>query len=180
MEGWTNEYKEELAMEMAVKSAEKAARSAALASFLHGFFGALPHGDVTHGGGIKTKPSRDGFHVNGSYVTFRGYFAIPLGFSRDGAYMGEEAESDAARGAQTQARRSQPGARAGLVSGHLVAPLHLPFWLWLRDRIIRCWVFVPCNFENISFRTFLKYKNSRKQELALWHLLNRLVPEYAK
>ena len=56
MEGWTTEYKEELAMEMAVKSAEKAARSAALASFLHGFFGALPHGDVIHGGGIGTLP----------------------------------------------------------------------------------------------------------------------------
>jgi len=33
--------------------------------------------------------------------------------------------------------------------------------------------------ENISLRTFLKYKNSRKQELALWHLVNRLVPENA-
>src|SRR4051812_48222023 len=40
--------------------------------------------------------------------------------------------------------------------------------------------FVPCNSENISCRTFLKYKNSRKQELALWHLVNRLVPESAK
>src|SRR4051794_4753604 len=61
-----------------------------------------------------------------------------------------------------------------------MAPLHLPFWLWLRDGIIRCWVFVPCNSENISCRTFLKYKNSRKHELALWHLVNRLVPENAK
>src|SRR4051795_4844996 len=52
--------------------------------------------------------------------------------------------------------------------------------MWLRDRIIRCWVFVPCNSENISCRTFLKYKNSRKQELTLWHLVNRLVPVNAK
>ena len=57
MGGWTTEYKEELAMEMAVKTAEKAARSAALASLLHGFFGALPHGDVIHGGGIRTLPN---------------------------------------------------------------------------------------------------------------------------
>jgi hypothetical protein len=35
------------------------------------------------------------------------------------------------------------------------------------------------NSENISCITFLKYKNSRKQELALWHLANRLVPENA-
>src|SRR3954451_24363465 len=87
-----------------------------------------------------SEPSRDGFRVDIDYGNFHGYFAIPLGFSRDGAYMGKGAESEAARGAQTQGRRGQPGARAGLVSGHLVAPLHLPFWLWLRDGIIRCWV----------------------------------------
>src|SRR4051794_28854623 len=33
--------------------------------------------------------------------TFRGCMATPLGFSRDGEYIGERAESDAARGAQT-------------------------------------------------------------------------------
>jgi hypothetical protein len=39
--------------------------------------------------------------------------------------------------------------------------------------------FVSSNSENISYTTFLKYKNSRKQELSLWHLVNRLVPENA-
>jgi hypothetical protein len=39
--------------------------------------------------------------------------------------------------------------------------------------------FVSSNSENISCTTFLKYKNNRKQELALWHLVNRLVPENA-
>jgi hypothetical protein len=39
--------------------------------------------------------------------------------------------------------------------------------------------FVSSNSENIYYTTFLKYKNSRKQELALWHLINRLVPENA-
>jgi hypothetical protein len=39
--------------------------------------------------------------------------------------------------------------------------------------------FVSSNFENISCTTFPKYKNSRKHELALWHLVNRLVPENA-
>jgi hypothetical protein len=37
--------------------------------------------------------------------------------------------------------------------------------------------FVSFNSENISCVTFLKYKNNKKQELALWHLVNRLVPE---
>jgi hypothetical protein len=39
--------------------------------------------------------------------------------------------------------------------------------------------FVSSNSENISCVTFLKHKNRRKQELALWHLVNRLVPENA-
>ena len=41
-------------MEMAEKTAEKAARSAALASLLHGFFGALPHGDGSMGEADRT------------------------------------------------------------------------------------------------------------------------------
>jgi hypothetical protein len=39
--------------------------------------------------------------------------------------------------------------------------------------------FISSNSENISCITFLKYKNNRKQELALWHLVNRLVPKNA-
>jgi hypothetical protein len=39
--------------------------------------------------------------------------------------------------------------------------------------------FVSSNSKYISCTTFLKYKNSRKHELALWHLVNRLVPENA-
>jgi hypothetical protein len=39
--------------------------------------------------------------------------------------------------------------------------------------------FVSSNSENICYTIFLKYKNCRKQELALWHLVNRLVPENA-
>jgi hypothetical protein len=44
---------------------------------------------------------------------------------------------------------------------------------------IRSMAFVTSNSENISLSDFLKQKNSRKQELALWHLVNRLVPENA-
>jgi hypothetical protein len=52
--------------------------------------------------------------------------------------------------------------------------LRLSFGLRLRVRS-----FVLSNSENISCITFLKYKNSRKQELALWHLVNMVVPENA-
>ena len=72
---------------------------------------------------------------------------------------------------QTQARRGQAWARAWALYGPLQALLHFILWLRLRYGEIRLWVFVPCNSENISCTTFLKYKNSRKQELALRHLL---------
>jgi hypothetical protein len=38
-------------------------------------------------------------------------------------------------------------------------------------------VFVSSNFENISSVAFLKTKTAENRELALWHLVNRLVPE---
>jgi hypothetical protein len=63
--------------------------------------------------------------------------------------------------------------------GCLSALLHLFFGLRVRDSKIGTLVFVSSNFENIFCTTFLKYKNSRKQELALWHLVNRLVPQNA-
>jgi hypothetical protein len=39
--------------------------------------------------------------------------------------------------------------------------------------------FVLSNSENISGVTFLKHKAAENRELALWHLVNRLVPENA-
>ena len=62
----------------------------------------------------------------------------------------------------------RPRASPGLV---LLA--HGVFW-WNRD--VR---WFSSNSENISRLVFLKWKNSRKQELTLWHLVNRLVPENA-
>ena len=47
----------------------------------------------------------------------------------------------------------------------------------VRDRKIGPLDFVSSNSENISVTIFLKYKNNRKQELTLWLLVNRLVPE---
>jgi hypothetical protein len=39
--------------------------------------------------------------------------------------------------------------------------------------------FVSSNSENISYVAFLKHKNNKNGELALWHLVSRLVPENA-
>src|SRR3954453_7889107 len=66
------------------------------------------------------------------------------------------------------------------MSGPLQALQQLPFWLPESSRILGTLAFVWSNSENISYVTFLKHKNSRKQELALRHLVNRLVPENAK
>jgi hypothetical protein len=83
----------------------------------------------------------------------------------------------AARGAHTMAWRGQGWGRTTLWCGRLLAGLRLPFGLRLRASKIGTSAFVSSNSENIYCITFLKYKNSRKQELALWHLVNRLVPE---
>ena len=71
------------------------------------------------------------------------------------------------------------GARAAPWCGCPVAPLRLSSGLRVRVGKIGGSVQVSSNSENISRLVFLEYKNSRKQELALWHLVNRLVPENA-
>jgi hypothetical protein len=69
----------------------------------------------------------------------------------------------------------------------LAAPPHGEAALWppsgspsvlvLRPGKIGVWVFVLSNSENISYVAFLKHKTAENRELALWHLVNRLVPE---
>ena len=71
------------------------------------------------------------------------------------------------------------GGRAATWCGCLPCLLRVSFGLRVRDRKIGTSGFISSNSENIFRTTFLKYKNNRKQELALWHLFNRLVPENA-
>jgi hypothetical protein len=40
-------------------------------------------------------------------------------------------------------------------------------------------VLVSSNSKNISYVAFLKHKTAENRELALWHLVNRLVSEIA-
>jgi hypothetical protein len=63
--------------------------------------------------------------------------------------------------------------------GRPLVPLRLCFGL--RDALgkIGILAFVSSNSENIFSVAFLKHKNSRNRELALWHLVNRLVLENA-
>jgi hypothetical protein len=46
-------------------------------------------------------------------------------------------------------------------------------------RKIRLLELVSSNSEDISCVAFLKHKKAENRELALWHLVNRLVPEIA-
>jgi hypothetical protein len=78
--------------------------------------------------------------------------------------------------------RGQAVARATLWCGCPLAPLRLYFGLRVVYEKIGTSAFVLSNSENISCVTFLKHKNSKtteNRELALWHLVNRLVPENA-
>jgi hypothetical protein len=70
-------------------------------------------------------------------------------------------------------------ARAMGWRGRLLVPLCICFGL--RDALgkIGILAFVSSNSENISCVAFLKHKNSRNRELALWHLVSRLVLENA-
>ena len=83
------------------------------------------------------------------------------------------------RGAQTTGWRGWAHCRAWVWFGQLVALLCLSFGLRVRAGKIGTWPFVSCNSENISRSNFLKPKTAENRELALWHLVNRLVPENA-
>ena len=83
------------------------------------------------------------------------------------------------RGAQTTWWRGKGAHRAEVWFGHLGALLRLSFGLRDGAGKIGTWPFVSCNSENISRSNFLKPKTAENRELALWHLVNRLVPENA-
>jgi hypothetical protein len=111
--------------------------------------------------------------------TLSGKTPIDLGFSLQRLYIGGGAMSEGTQGPHTTGWRGQGCTRATRLCGHLLALLHLCFGLRLVSGEIGTSGFVSSNSENISCVTFLKHKNSRKQKLALWHLVNRLVLENA-
>jgi hypothetical protein len=60
-----------------------------------------------------------------------------------------------------------------------LAPLRLSFGLRHASGKIGTLDFVLSNSENISCVAFSKHKTAKNMELALWHLVNRLVLENA-
>jgi hypothetical protein len=108
--------------------------------------------------------------------TFHGWMLDNLRFSPRREYIGGRAMSEGGPGAHTTWWRNQgePAPPHGVASPWPSCVSALDFVFVLGK--IGSLAFISSNSENISCVTFLKYKNSKKQELALWHLVNRLVP----
>ena len=104
-------------LEMAVESMEMA------------FGGNFPS---RQGARTETSVPRTRVCDDGRDGILRGFLLGYLGFSRDGEYMGEEAESESTRWAQTTPRRGQSVGRAWPWSGQVAGLLLLPFGLRLR------------------------------------------------
>jgi hypothetical protein len=102
-----------------------------------------------------------------------------LGFSRWGVFIGEGATSEVDQGAHTTRGAGQPQAALpyGVAAPWLSSVSSSVFWK-LREVSGRL-ALVSSNSENISCVTFLKQKTAENRELALWHLVNRLVPKNA-
>jgi hypothetical protein len=94
---------------------------------------------------------------------FQGKVIRPLGFFRRGEFIGERAASGGGPGGLST-RWHRPGVgRATLWCGDPLAPLRLIFVLREASVKIGGSAFVSSNSENISYVTFLKHQNSRKQ-----------------
>jgi hypothetical protein len=103
-----------------------------------------------------------------------------LGFSRRGVFIGEGAMSEVEPGGLTPWWRGQGLGCASLVCGPLVAPLLLSFGSLEAPGQNKtsgtCFVQFREYFLCITSET---QKQQKKQKLALWQLVNRLVPENA-
>jgi hypothetical protein len=87
--------------------------------------------------------------------------------------------SEGGPGGHTTWWRGQGLGRATLWCAWPLVPLRLIFGLRLMSGKIGTLAFVSSNSENISCVAFLKHKNSKNRELALWRLVSRLVLENA-
>src|SRR5215208_6268209 len=97
-----------------------------------------------------------------------------------GLYIGEEAAQEGQRGDDTIGWRDQGLGRATMSSG----PTRAPLWR-LSGVLDASGQNRNLGFDFVRFREYFvtrisETKNSRKQELALRHLVNRLVPENAR
>jgi hypothetical protein len=104
----------------------------------------------------------------------------PLGFFIPRLYIGEGASSGGCQGTVTMGGRGQGLGCAPLLYGRPLAPLRLSLGLRYSSQKNKtsgtCFVqfreYFLCSFSETQ-------KQQKNRELALWHLVNRLVPEIA-
>ena len=82
-------------------------------------------------------------------------------------------------GPHTIARHGPTLGRTPLWCGALGAPPQVPSGLRNLPELLFMEEKISSNFEDILCVGFLKPKTAENTELALWHLVNRLVPENA-
>ena len=102
--------------------------------------------------------------------------SIPLGFSRRRQYIGGRASRRWPRGPHPSQARPR-GPRLGGVASPWPSSVSGLDSVFVREN--RDFGFCFVQFREYFLCSFSETKNSRKQELALWHLVNRLVPENA-
>jgi hypothetical protein len=129
--------------------------------------------------GRASRPSRSRLTMVAAYSRFRGKLIGVFRFSRRGEFIGGRAASGSGPGAHTRPQHGQGVARTMGWYSRPLAPLRLCFGLRHAPGKIGTSAFVLSNSENISCVAFLKHKDSKNGELALWHLVNRLVLENA-
>jgi hypothetical protein len=104
-----------------------------------------------------------------------------LGFSRRGVFIGEGAASEVDQGGHTHRGHGLALGCTALLCGPLVALLHLLFGSL--EASVNFWMFGFCfvQFRGYFLCNFSEtQKTAENMELALWHLVNRLVPENTK
>ena len=107
------------------------------------------------------------------------YYLFLLGFTRRGVLIGEGWAPGARWGPHTLARRGPTLGRALLGCGALGAPPQVPSGLQKLPELLFMGEKISSDSEDIFRVGFLKPKTAGNTELALWHLVNRLVPENA-
>jgi hypothetical protein len=111
--------------------------------------------------------------------TVLGKTPIYLGFFVGRLFIGEVASSGVDQKALTTGGCGQGLGRAPHGEAALWPPSGSLSVLILCPGKIGVLVFGLSNSENISCVTFLKHKTAENRELALWHLVCRLIPEIA-
>ena len=98
---------------------------------------------------------------------------------RRGEYIGEGWEPGVSQGHHTLAGRGPTPGRTPMGCGPLGPPPRWSSVFWKLPDVIFTEEKISPDFDDIFRAGFSKTKNSRNTELALGHLVNRLVPENA-